>query len=155
MTIDISAIRQRAEAATPGPWQWFGNTDVNDIYLATVRWGRQIVMMFERWGMQSAQPTFIEGRTWKANPGDSLDFDLGCGAKKAKDLAVFEVAPKATRRDDPKVYRADVSGLRSPDATFIAHSRQDVADLLAEVDRLTSELKEARQLLCCCDKAAA
>lgn len=49
----------------------------------------------------------------------------------ARELAIFEVCPEATDRSDHRVYRADVIGIRHPDAEFIAHSRQDVDDLLA------------------------
>lgn len=65
-------------------------------------------------------------------------------AMDARDLPVFEVAPTATTRDDPRVYRADIIGIRHPDAEFIAHARQDVDDLLAEIDCLRAELEAAR-----------
>lgn len=61
----------------------------------------------------------------------------------ARDLAVFAVCPEATSRDDQRVYRADIIGLRNPNAEFIAAARQDVDDLLAEVDRLNALLAEA------------
>jgi hypothetical protein len=144
--VDLEAIRARAEAATPGPWQWFGNTDVRNIYLATKRWGRQFVMQFDRWGMNGAQPVFCAGRTWKPDPQSmrdfDYDFDLSIGMTKAQELPVYEVAPNATSRKDPAVYRADLSGIRHPDAVFIAAARQDVADLLALVDELRAELDE-------------
>lgn len=60
----------------------------------------------------------------------------------ARDLAVYSVAPDATRRNDKRVYRADIVGLRNPNAIFIAAARQDVDDLLAEVDRLNALLAE-------------
>lgn len=44
------------------------------------------------------------------------------------------------RRD---LYRKDIVGLDNPEATFIAHARQDVDDLLAEIDRLRAELANA------------
>jgi hypothetical protein len=55
---------------------------------------------------------------------------------EARSLAVYEVCPTATDREDPRVYRADIVSLRHPDAEFIAHARADVDALLAEVDRL-------------------
>lgn len=58
----------------------------------------------------------------------------------ARELAVYAVCPEATSRDDERVYRADIVGLRNPNAVFIAAARQDVDDLLAEVDRLTGLL---------------
>lgn len=54
----------------------------------------------------------------------------------ARKLAVFEVAPGVTDRNDPRVYRADITGIRHPDAEFIAHSRQDLSRLLAAVDKV-------------------
>jgi len=55
---------------------------------------------------------------------------------EARELAVFEVAPKAATRSDPSVYRADITGIRHPDAEFIAHSREDIGRLLAMADAL-------------------
>jgi hypothetical protein len=46
---------------------------------------------------------------------------------------IYEVAPEAQDRDDPRVYRGDVIGIRNPDAAFIAHARQDIAFLLSLV----------------------
>lgn len=54
----------------------------------------------------------------------------------ARSLAVFDVAPDVTDREDPRVYRADITGIRHPDAEFIAHSRTDIARLLKGYDAL-------------------
>jgi hypothetical protein len=124
----LAEIEQRDQAATAGPWQWFGNTDVHDVYLATPDRGRLYVMQFARWGMSSAQPVFRD--------------DAARQMVKACEAPVYEVAPTATSRDDPRVYRADISGLRNADAEFIAASRQDVTDLLAEVRRLRALVPE-------------
>lgn len=56
----------------------------------------------------------------------------------ARNLVTFEVAPGATDRNDPRVYRADITGIRHPDAVFIEHSRQDLSRLLAAVDAALS-----------------
>lgn len=128
----LAEIRKRAEAAAPGPWHWAGNTDVHHVYLAN--WqpglGRCSVMDFARWGMRGAKPQFVT---------DHLYVD------DMTALAVYEVAPTATSRDDKRVYRADIIGLRHPDAEFIANSRADVDFLLAEVDRLRTALTESEQ----------
>ena len=71
ITARLDEIRQREQAATPGPWGWYGNTDVQSIYLATKRWGRFTVMSFRRWGMQAARPMFAVGRTWKPAPNQT------------------------------------------------------------------------------------
>lgn len=136
----LAKVREREQKATPGPWAWFGNTDVRHVYLATRGWGRQFIMQFSRWGMQGAQPVFCAGRTWKPDPKGMADFDYAPGATgmtPASEMPVFEVAPTATHRGDQRVYRADLSGIRHPDAEFIAHAREDVPRLLAIIDSLT------------------
>lgn len=142
----IEEIRARAAKATPGPWGWFGNTDTRHTYLATIRWGRYLVMSFHRWGMNGAQPMFAEGRRLdpKYDDGTSMcRFARGERMVKAEFLGRYEVAPDATSRDDDRVYRADLVGFRNPDAEFIAHARADVDELLAEVDRLRQALRTA------------
>lgn len=138
MTADLDAIRAREAAATPGPWGWYGNSDVHDVYLASRDFGRQFVMQFARWGMSGAQPVFCVGRTWTSDPKNMGDFDftVSGGMTKARDLPIYEVAPEATSRADRGVYRADLAGIRHPDAEFIAHAREDIRVLLAEIDRL-------------------
>jgi hypothetical protein len=137
----VDAIRARAAAATPGPWGWFGNTDVHHVYLATQRWGRHIVMDFRRWGMQRAQPEF-----WNRENPEAIKEHLGPDSRHvtAAEAAIYEVAPHARSADDPRVYRRDLIGIRNPDAQFIAHARQDVDDLLKEVDRLRGLLAEGQ-----------
>jgi hypothetical protein len=126
-TINLDEIRARAAAATAGPWHWAGNTDMR--WFALAYWkpgaGRCSVMDFARWGMHSATPRFSR---------DLMMFP-------AHEKVVYEVAPNATRRADPQVYRADITGIRHPDAEFLAASRQDVDDLLAVIDsvRRTAE----------------
>lgn len=134
--LDLDAIKARRDAATPGPWGWFGNTDVHSMQLATRHFGRLVVMSFRRWGMQSAQPTFATGRTWKTSPQSMFDFGHVGSMELASRLARYEVSPDAPDRTHPSVYRADLNGIKHPDAEFIAHARQDVDDLIAEVERL-------------------
>ena len=118
--IALKEIRDRASAATPGPWTWRGNVDTRQIYLSYTKpgLGWTSVMDFVRWGMQSARPRFLTENFWMQD---------------ADDLAVFEVCREAKRRNDPRVYRGDIVGFRHPDADFIANARQDVDDLLAVV----------------------
>lgn len=124
----IDEIRERWQKATPGPWEWRGNVDVNRVWLGG--WVKGIggtsVMDFVRWGMQGAQPRFID---------ENLMMD------RASEMPVFEVAPTATSRADRRVYRGDLIGIRHPDAMAIAAAPADVAALLAEVDRLTKALE--------------
>lgn len=123
---DVDAIRQRAAAAMPGPWFWWGNVDVQNISLVgrrDRRAGVMTVMDFARWGMRGAQPLFCDER--------------GLLIEASVDpMPVYQVCPSATSRHDPRVYRGDFLELRHPDAEFIAHARQDIDDLLAYVARL-------------------
>lgn len=137
----IEEIRARAAAATPGPWAWFGNTDNYSVELSTAHSGRYRVMIFDRWGMRNAQPAFAVGREW-AETENGIKLGTHGRMTGASKLPVYEVAPNALTDKDPDVYRADLAGIRSPDATFLAAARQDVDDLLAEVDRLNALLAE-------------
>lgn len=58
----------------------------------------------------------------------------------ARELAIFQVCPDATDREDPRVYRADIIGLRNANAVFIAAARQDVDDLVDALDAARAEL---------------
>lgn len=91
---------------TPGPWRWFGNTK-HDFYLATTHSGRLYVMGFERKGMRGAQPKF-------RGPNGAM--------VPASALPIFEVCREAESADDPRVYRKDIVGFRSPDAHLMAAS---------------------------------
>jgi hypothetical protein len=58
--LDLDAIEQRTNAATPGPWQWHISRRTLDYRLQTAGW--DVVMGFARWGRNSAQPEFnIDG----------------------------------------------------------------------------------------------
>jgi hypothetical protein len=54
----VKRARASLVGVTEGPWQWFGNTKLNEVYLATKDRGRILVMDFVRWGMSGAQPRF-------------------------------------------------------------------------------------------------
>lgn len=117
---DLKAIEDRAAAATPGPWEWYGNTKyTGNFYLSTKNRGRIFVMDFVRWGMRGAQPRFQK------------DHLLVNGSE----LVNYEVKPGA-KRGDPQLYREDFIGILHPDAIFIAAARSDVAALTEEVRRL-------------------
>ena len=119
-SLDLRAIRERLEKATPGPWDWFGNVDTKTLYLATPKNGRQMVMSFGRYGMQGSKPLFsVNG--------------VMVGADR---IARFEVCPEAEKRDDERVYRGDVLGIKHPDAEFIARARTDVPALLSALEEV-------------------
>lgn len=121
--LDLDAIKARLDAASPGPWRWYGNTRYT-MYL--VRWGDcgwEIVMSQTRKGMHDA----------------ALQFNTDGRLVRADTLAVYEVCRDATSADDPRVYRHDIVDIRHPDADLIAHAPTDIAALIAEVERLRAE----------------
>lgn len=102
---------------TPGPWRWFGNTNSKQIYLATPDRGRQYVMCFERWGMNSASPAF------------QCDDHL---MHRADELVTYEVFPDAKSPDDPRLYRHDIVDINHPDARLIA-AAPDMYEMLKTI----------------------
>lgn len=114
--LDLDAHAELAASARPGPWQWFGNTAMHEIYLATVYGGRHIVMDFARWGMRGAQPRF------QLPPGVMIT--LG-------ELGIAE-NPLGPRFAVP--YRRQFDGIGHPDATHIAAN--DPTTVLALLDRI-------------------
>lgn len=167
--LDLAELRRIAEAATPGPWHWAGNTDTGEPYLAT--WtpgaGRCQVLSI------GSEDRSTEGRAaesvreyardsdidpeqavteWATDawgqpvqePRLQFVTDLMC--VNAREHVVYEVAPTATRRDDPKVYRADIVGIRHPDAEHIAKaSPATVLALLDRIESLEAERDKARR----------
>lgn len=107
--LDLGAHRATAAQATPGPWQWFGNTRMYEVYLATVNHGRVFVMDFARWGMRGAQPRFQVRRQ-----GDGL---AGGVMHTLGDLA-HAASPLGPKFEVP--YRRQFQGIGHPDAAHIA-----------------------------------
>ncbi len=160
----LAAIQARHEAATGESWHWSGNTDTGEPYLAT--WipgaGRCSVLAI---GHEERSTT---GREAERVRDDAVEYSLGdpdelvndwahdrfgqpardprlwfftdLMADPAREHVVYEVAPAATTREDPKVYRADIVDIRHPDAQFIAHARADVPWLLDRVRQLEEAL---------------
>lgn len=162
---DRAKIQARTDAATGEAWHWAGNTDTGEPYLATwlSGWGRCQVMSI------GSEERTADGREADKVRSTAREFDLGDPEElveewmhdasggvisdprlsfmsddvilvDARNLAIYEVAPNALTRDDPKVYRADVVGIRHPDAEFIAHARTDIPKLLAELTRIEQAL---------------
>ncbi|MFF7293191.1 hypothetical protein ACFY9N_11735 [Microbacterium sp. NPDC008134] len=158
--IDLDALEALANAATTGPWHWAGNTDTGEPYLAT--WidgaGRCQVLAIGHDDRSETGRAADDMRASLADCGydvadiehivhdwavDSfgmprrdarLEFGTDLMMVNARDLAIYEVAPNALSREDPDVYRADVSGIRHPDATYIAAAHPAVVlALIAEL----------------------
>ena len=124
---ELDAIRAREAAATPGPWAWDIQAAIKQAYLWTTHNGHHYVMGFRRWGMNGAAPTF---QVYEKYEGP-LD--------ERKSKGMFR-ADKLTKSLPGKEYNVGYDDyLDHPDAEFIAHARQDVPALIAEVKRLNSE----------------
>jgi hypothetical protein len=108
------SLRELVNAATPGPWGWFGHRG-GDMYLATPKGGRRFVMTFKRKGMRGAEPSF---QVYTDRSGEPWEWD-GL-MTPATDLAVQEVE-----------YRDDIIGIDHPDARLIALA-PELAVLLAD-----------------------
>ncbi|MCI2421477.1 hypothetical protein MOQ72_28990 [Saccharopolyspora sp. K220] len=167
MSDRLDEIKARAKAASAGPWHWAGNTDAGDPYLANWRpgYGRCTVMGHVHVERTSNDRALVDGLCdvpdedradvidnylhdayGEPRHDERLAFPLDLWMKPARDMAVYQVAPQATSRDDERVYRADIKGIRHPDAEFIAHSRADIDWLVAEVERLRAEVSAVREL---------
>lgn len=113
--VDLDKLETIARAARPGPWQWYGNTKMYSIYLATAHSGRVLVMDFERWGMSGAQPRFqVDHRMVRLGELGMQESPLG---------PKFEVP-----------YRRDFHGIGHPDAEHIAAN--DPSTTLALIARI-------------------
>ena len=135
--MNLAQVRALLEGVTPGPWQWFGNTKSCDVYLATVHGGRRLVMDFVRWGMSSAQPRFQVA----LNGGDDSGVMRSVGEMAKNEEVSKPAVPFGPLFEVP--YRRDFVGIGHPDAKFIASARTLVPELLAEVERLRSQLGAA------------
>jgi hypothetical protein len=164
----IEQIMARMAAATPGPWHWAGNVDTGEPYLAT--WipgaGRCQVLSIGSEYRSSVGPAADKVResAIEHDLGDPDDvvrdwvhdsfgntvtdprlwFMTDLMAAPARDLVIFEVAREATSRDDERVYRGDIVGVRHPDAEFISNAPTDLAYLMAENARLQGVIEAVR-----------
>lgn len=169
--LDLDVIQERCEATPAGPWWWGGNVDHRgDVGLRAHKPGAGVIDIMRtcqedvsedsagsEWDADSELADYLDREDYiqrrMENPKDYLAFlaDEDLFVEHGRDLAIFEVArnqglPDDTPRDHPKVYRGDVVGVRSKIADFIAHSREDVPALVAEVKSLTAQLQAARAL---------
>lgn len=130
--VDLDQIKALEAAATPGPWHWGGNVDIQLMRLYTRENLGQTVMDFARWGMRDAAPRF-------------------CGSDhlmhRADERVRFSVCHEATDRSDRRVYRGDFDAVSHPDAEFIAAARSVVPALVAEVEQLRAEVDDLRAKL--------
>ena len=114
---ELDAIRARADAATPGPWRYVRDTD----------------------GYRDAG-FFVE-------PAGDIDFDWDDYIVAACDTRtiVEEEGIDWEARGLPGNPGFGVMKLN--DADFIAHAREDIPALVAEIDRLRAENDQVRAML--------
>lgn len=112
-------VRGRCDAASPGPWAWNINLKSKHMVLESARNGLEIVLDFVRWGMDGAMARFRDGH------------DVMTKADK--------YALKVPGREHHSGWFQTLS---HPDADFIAHSRTDLEDALAEIRRLRGDPHE-------------
>jgi hypothetical protein len=129
----LSEIKAREQAATPGSWRWDAAPCNQEIKLVTSHSGGYYVMEFERYGMRNAAPAFqvyekYSGPVMKRGSKGMVRADKLCKSIPGKEHHVGF--------DDY---------IDHPDADFIAHSRADVTELLAEVERLQEMLADSFQ----------
>ncbi|MCL2183367.1 MAG: hypothetical protein FWB85_07860 [Chitinispirillia bacterium] len=132
----LTEIRERAEKATPGPWEWEVKKDCRDVKLLTAHSGRYYVMNFERYGMDGAAPSF---QVYEKYDG-ALHERGSQGMRRADALAKSKPGMEHHHGYDDYIDH--------PDAIFIEHSRQDISALLehiAEQDALIKKLDADRR----------
>lgn len=136
----IADLRELLARATPLPWFWGGNTEANWLGIASGASGRPYVMMFRRWGMRGATPTFAVGR----DPKDPAWTGL---MTRACELARYQVLGGQTIAEaGHEPYRYDVVGIDSPDAELLVEAVNALPALLANAETLASLRERALAL---------
>lgn len=139
MSDKLQEIRARHEAATRGPYQWYGYVEGRgikgsrsakrrcaNVYLSTVARGRTFIMQFEKVGFKDAQPVFQVYRDGKK------EFPDGWGAGLMVGAGELAGGPDGFLKE----YSGEFVGINNQDAIAIAKSWEDIDVLIAEVDRL-------------------
>jgi hypothetical protein len=150
---ELDAIREREQAATPGPWGWRGHLSAS-VELRTIgQGGKRIITT-----MRSMPCMGYDGTTIYLNEDacatcrtayETTHLDERVQCEKPENLDTVWVwgpdgacepvnkwAKAEVLQWSDHMYRDDVKDTTHPDAEFIAHAREDVARLLAVADRL-------------------
>lgn len=163
--VDLDALASLLAAGSPLPWRWAGNIDTGEPYLAG-GWGGLGATSVMAIGWQPRSTTgrqADEVRSYARESGIDEDEAVDMWANdqygepikeprlwfytdhlavEARDVVTFEVAPQATSRDDRRVYRADITGIRHPDAQLMTAAVNALPSLLAEVAALRAALAD-------------
>ncbi|WP_232290227.1 hypothetical protein [Micromonospora sp. ATCC 39149] len=154
--LDLDAIRAREQAATPGPWGWRGHIS-QSVELRALHSGGLRIISTSRpepcIGYTADEELVLLDNACKACTAYLTGGGIGRGedpkCEKPENLdtvwtwhpdgfirPINEWAKAEVLQWSQHMYRDDVKGTTHPDAEFIAHARQDIPALLAEVDRL-------------------
>lgn len=163
--VDLDALSALLDAASPRPWRWAGNVDTGEPYLAG-GWGGlgATSVMAIGWQPRSttgraADDVRSYARESDMDEDEAVDMwandQYGAPIKEprlwfytdhlaveARDHVTYEVAPQARTRDDPTVYRADITDIRHPDAQLMTAAVNALPALLAEVASLRAQLAD-------------
>ena len=123
----LSAIRERVEKATPGPWAW------GDREAGADTWGHRGPDLQTTHGEVKSCPYFCR---WRDTDGVE---HRGAGPDEPHEHFYPTKIVLSSWG-----YDADGLNIEAPDAEFVAHARTDVPDLLSEIDALRAELQVAR-----------
>lgn len=115
--LDLDAIRRRCDAATPGPWFWNSYSGIFSTPFVQRDEAFTEAICETEWGDR-------EYRDW---PEEWQD-------RKSEERS--DVAHVPPHHGDTAI------GRQAADADFIAHAREDVPALLAEIERLRGELRD-------------
>ncbi len=122
MTLDLDAIQARANAASPGPWeagQWWHIQ------------GAQFCPCSPEWGPAHVQRMSINGTMMDAHRHRM---------PRPYDRHVIYTEPYKDGHPRSVVVTTEEYGAMDPaDAEFIAHAREDIPALIAEIVRLRSD----------------
>lgn len=111
----LEEITARFAAASKGPYRWRANTSARDAHLVSQVSPRNVVLGFERWGVQSARPVFLSARGILEPP---------------------KMIPSAPHN------AWDIVAFDHPDARFLEHSWEDIGYLVSELATLRAFLDE-------------
>lgn len=163
-TPDLGELRRLLEAATPGPWRWAGNVDNGEPYIAggcSGGFGSSSVMAIGWEPRSTTGRAADEVRSYasESDMDESEAVDMWANdqygepireprlwfytdhmAVEARDHVTFEVAPAATTREDPAVYRADITDVRHPDAALITAAVNALPALLDDLEAAREEI---------------
>ena len=106
--MNLKEIRERVKKATKGPWRWDVNLNGKYVELESSNGWGDIVLNFVRWGMGGA----------------GIRFNVGGIMVRCDDERLAKVIPGREH------HASWARVIDHPDASFIAHARTDVPELL-------------------------